>query len=95
MKKFFILCSIISIFLSFSLINNCEKGMFCCEEQHTTASQCSTCSFHAETVYDFKSLLTNLVLIPNFLGEIFFSTINKESIKVVITFDRPPSHTLS
>lgn len=95
MKKFFIICSIISIFFSLSLINNCDKGMFCCEEQHASASQCSTCSPHLETIYDIKSLLTNIVLIPTFLGEIFFSPINIDSIKVVVTFDRPPALELS
>jgi len=69
--------------------------MFCCEEQHASASQCTTCSPHAETAYDTKSLLTNLVLIPTFLGEIFFSPIHTNSIKVIVTFDRPPAYTLS
>ena len=95
MKKFLILFSIISIFLSLSLINNCDKGMFCCEDQHSSASQCSTCSFHVETVYDTHSLLTKISLIPTFLGQIFFSPINNDSIKVVITFDRPPTLSLS
>ena len=94
MNKFFILCSIISIFLSLSLINNCDKDMLCCEEQHTSSSQCSTCTSHVETVCD-AALITKLVLIPNFLNNIFFSTINNDVIKVVITFDRPPTMILS
>jgi hypothetical protein len=69
--------------------------MFCCEEQHASASQCTTCAPHSETVYDTKSLLTKLVLIPSLLGEIFFSPINNDSIKVVVTFDRPPVITVS
>ena len=96
MKNFFILCSIISIFLSVSLINNCDKDMFCCEEQHTSSSsQCSTCSYHVEKVYDTHTLISKLVLIPSFLNNIFFSPINKDIIKVIITFDRPPAMALS
>ncbi len=95
MKKLFVLCSIISIFISLSLINNCDKRMFCCEDQHTSSSQCSTCTNHVEVVYDTQILSTELDFIPTYLGEIFFSPINSDIIKVIITFDRPPSMTLS
>ena len=92
MKKFLIVCSILSVILSVSLLFSCDKGMFCCEEQHAASSQCSTCSPQAETIYDTKSLLTKLVFIPTFLGQIFFKPINITSIKVIVTFDRPPAH---
>ena len=94
MKNFLIFCSIISIFLSLSLINNCDKGIFCCEEQHASASQCSACTYHVEKVYD-SALKTQLVLVPIFLKNIFFLPINNDAIKVVIPFDRPPTMILS
>lgn len=93
MKKFLILFSILSIVLSVSLQFSCDQGYFCCEEQHASSTHCSTCSPQSESIYDVKSLLTNFVLIPTFLGEIFFRPINITSINVVVTFDRPPALT--
>lgn len=91
MKKLLVIFSILSIVLSVSLLFSCDKGMFCCEEQHSTSTQCSTCSPQAESIYDTKSLLTQFNFIPTFLGEIFFKPINIRSINVVVTFDRPPA----
>lgn len=91
MKKLLLLCSILSIVLSVSLLFSCDKGIFCCEEQHSTSAQCSTCSPHAETIYDTKSLITNFTLVPSLIGEIFFSPINITSVNVIVTFDRPPA----
>lgn len=95
MKKIFILCSILSIFLSITLIKNCNEDIYCCEDQHTSTSHCLTCSSITESTYDPKSFLTNLILIPTLMGEIFFSIINTDTIKVITTLDRPPSLILS
>ena len=92
MKKLLVLCSLLSIFLSVSLLFSCDKGMFCCEEQHSAASQCTTCSPHMDSVYDTKTIPTLLVFTPVLLGQIFFRVINIEDKSVIVTFDRPPAH---
>jgi hypothetical protein len=91
MKKFLILCSILSIVLTVSLQFTRDQGSFYCEEQHDSSTQCATCSAQPETLYDTPALLTNFVFIPTFLGEIFFKPISVTSINVVVTFDRPPA----
>lgn len=92
MKKLLIIFSIMSIILSMSLLYSSDKGMYYCEGPHDSSSPCATCfSPHLESIYDPSSVITNIILIPTFLGEIFFKPINISTINVVVTFDRPPA----
>lgn len=91
MKKFFILCSILSIFLSVSLLFSCEQRMFCCEEQHSQSAQYSTCSPHIESVYDIKTTIASFDFRPTLIGQIFFGPINIEGKNIILRLDRPPA----
>lgn len=92
MKKLLIICSIMSIILSISLLYSSDEGMYYCEEPHDSSAQCATCfAPHLEPIYDPSTHIAHIVLIPTFLGEIFFKPININTINVVVTFDRPPA----
>lgn len=91
MKKVFILCSILSIFLSVSQLLSCDTGYTCCQEQHSSASQCATCTTHVESTYDTNVTVTNLVFNPKLVGQIFFGHIHKDSINIIYKPDRPPA----
>lgn len=95
MKKIFILCSILSMFLSLSLIKKCDKNIFFCETQHSSTSECMTCSLHTEITCEAEASFTNLNFIPTQLKNTFFPLINLDTIQVIVTFDRPPSLILS
>nr|BDT29866.1 hypothetical protein BHI3_33320 [Bacteriovorax sp. HI3] len=93
MKKLFVLASILSIFISISLSFSCERGYFCCEERHSSSSQCSVCGTSPESAYDIKTIPHHLFLRPVFIGQIFFQVIHIEEMNYIPPVDRPPTIT--
>ncbi|QDK40319.1 hypothetical protein DOM21_02385 [Bacteriovorax stolpii] len=90
MKKLLVLASLLSIVISLSLSFSCEKGYFCCEERHSSSSQCSVCGTTPETAYDIKSIPHLFFFKPTFLRQIFFQLIHTEEMNFIPAVDRPP-----
>ena len=91
MKKLLSLLAILSIVLSVTFLFSCEDGSYCCQDQHSSANQCSTCSNHLETSYSNTTIFTQLVFSPKIVGHIFFTLIHIDLNHVVFSPDRPPA----
>ena len=91
MKKLISLFAILTIALSVSLLFSCDTGAFCCENVHSNAADCSTCSPHIESSFDSGKMHPEFVLKPSIVGQIFFQVINIHQINVTFALDRPPS----
>ena len=91
MKKLLSFFAIVAIVFSVSLLSACDSGSFCCESQHSQASDCTTCSPHMESSYSAGLLHPEIIFIPTVIGRIFYEVININQVKVVFTHDRPPA----
>ena len=91
MKKILSIFAILTIVLSVSFLFSCDSGSFCCENQDSNSSDCSTCSPHLESSFDTRIIHPEFILTPKVVGQIFFGVININQINVIFTLDRPPA----
>jgi hypothetical protein len=95
MKKIAAVCAVITIFLSVVFLFDCNKTSYCCEDQHNSSTQCSTCSTHADAVYINLPFSELKVFSPHFLKNIFFQDTNIKTITFISIQDRPPTIIIS
>ncbi len=91
MKKLISLFAIFSIVISVTFLFPCNTGSFCCADDLSPTSQCSTCTPHIKSNYATENLHPIFILSPSLVGHIFFQYINAEQLHVVFSPDRPPA----
>ncbi|MBC7429810.1 MAG: hypothetical protein H7336_14445 [Bacteriovorax sp.] len=91
MRKLLSLFAIFTIVMSVTFLFSCDSGSFCCVDDHSSASQCSTCTPHMESNYTSGNLHPLFKFIPKIVGQIFFDHINTDIIHIVYSPDRPPA----